>query len=247
MQNTTHRTRRTILDDRLYAVVYCPPTDEEANTAVDTLPFTKKYAQQAAEIHIEGQPRTFLTRLGPEVLACLYEAMAESPLVIGKVIVDGDRVAVIAIASQDTNRMFSDIKWHHWHRLAWPMIKQFLRSPSILIDIWQNIRYPVKLGAPDNEAEILFLGMRREYMRHGIAPRLGIEILNEWHERGGCLTASAVIDKRNRAMRWTVATIPGARLENEVTINGRTMAVYRADLPLELPVEKTDTRKEVFG
>jgi len=225
-------------------MLYCPAINKEADTPVETLPYTKEHAQQAAEIHIEGQPHTFLTRLGPEVLTKLYEAMAESPLAMGKVMVEGDKVVVIAIAAQDTSRMFRDIKRHHWHQLAWPLVKQFLRTPSILADIWQNIRYPVKVSAPENEAEILFLGMRREYMRRGIAPRLGPEVLNDWHERAGCPTASAVIDKRNRAMRWTVATIPGTYLADEFTLNGRTMVIYRANLPLEMPVEKPKSRKE---
>jgi hypothetical protein len=211
---------------------------------VEKLPFTKEYARQAAEIHIEGQPRTFLTRLGLEVLTRLYEAMSESPLVIGEIMVDDGEVAAIAIAARDTDRMFSDIKRRHWHRLAWPLVKQILRTPSLLGDIWQSIRYPTKLNAPEDEAEVLFLGMRRKYMRHGIAPRLGIEVLNLWHERAGCPSATAVVDKTNRAMRWTIAHIPGTRQEKEFDLNGRTMVVFRADLPMELPPEKDDSRKE---
>ncbi len=206
---------------------------------METVPFAKTHAQQAAEIHIEGQPGTFLTRLGPEVLTRLYECMAESPLVIGEVVMDGDVVAAIAIASQNTNQMFSNIKRRYWHRLLWPMVKQMACHPSILGAIWQNMRYPSAVAAPEGEAEILFLGLRRPYMRHGIAPRLGPHVLNAWYERG-CKTATAVVDRRNRPMRWTIAGFRGVYVDHEFLLNGRTMIVYRADLPLDIPPERDE-------
>lgn len=41
------------------------------------------FAAEAAQLHIAGQPDTFLTRLGPDVLTVLYRALPQSPVGFG--------------------------------------------------------------------------------------------------------------------------------------------------------------------
>lgn len=41
-------------------------------------PLTPEYAPQAARLHIAGQPGTFLTALGPDVLTVVYRALPQS-------------------------------------------------------------------------------------------------------------------------------------------------------------------------
>jgi ribosomal protein S18 acetylase RimI-like enzyme len=196
-------------------------------------PFTRAHARQVAEIHVEGQPDTFLTRLGLDFLDALYEAMAESPRAFGTVVLDGDVVAGVGVVATDTDRMFRDLKRQAWHRLLWPVARQVMRRPLLVREIVQSLRYPARLGAPPGEAEILFMGLRRAYMRQGIAPRLLLHLLDEAHCRG-CPSATATVDRRNRAMRWMVAALPGVYVDREIELNGRTMLVYRANLPLQL-------------
>lgn len=194
-------------------------------------PFVPEHAQQVAEIHVEGQAGTFLTHLGLGFLTALYQAMANSSWCFGSVLVDGKTVAGVGIVALGTDELFRDLKRHHWHRLLWPVARQVIRHPSLIGRIVQNSRYPVTLAAPAGEAEILFIGLRHLYMRQGIAPRLLIHLLDEAHTRG-CASATAIVDRRNRALRWMVATLPGIYVDREVEMNGRTMLVYRAQLPL---------------
>jgi GNAT superfamily N-acetyltransferase len=193
--------------------------------------FTQEHARQVAAIHIEGQPETLLTRLGPDFLEALYRAMADSSWCFGSVLVDGDTVAGVGIAALDTGQFFRDVKRHHWQRLIWPAVKQSIRHPSLIGKVVQSLWYPTKLAAPPGEAEILFMGLRRAYMRQGIGPRLLQHLLDEAHERG-CLSASAIIDRRNRAIRWMVATLPGVYVDCELELYGKTMLVYKVPLPL---------------
>ena len=41
------------------------------------------HARDAARLHIAGQPGTFLTSLGPDVLTVIYQALSQSPVGFG--------------------------------------------------------------------------------------------------------------------------------------------------------------------
>ena len=198
---------------------------------MDTIPFTRAHARQAAEIHVEGQPGTFLTRLGIDFLTRMYQAIADSPHAFGVTVIDENTVAGVAIVALNTTQVFQEMKRQHWHRLLWPMIRQVLRDPLLVGDIVQSIRYPATLHAPPGEAEILFLGLRRPYMRRGIARRVASLIVDEAYGRG-CTSITTLVAKRNRAARWVVAAFPGSYIDREVELNGKIMLVYRAKLPI---------------
>jgi GNAT superfamily N-acetyltransferase len=193
--------------------------------------FGREHARQVAEIHAEGQAETFLTRLGLDFLTALYKSMALSDRCFGSVLLDGPTVGGVGVVALDTDELFAEIKRRHWHRLAPPVIRQVFRHPSLVGAILENMRYPVKLSAPPGEAEILFMGLRRAYMRQGEGPRLLLHLLDEAYRRG-CPSATATVDRRNRAIRWMVATLPGVYVDHEIKLNGQTMLVYRAALPL---------------
>ncbi len=198
---------------------------------MELTPFAPEHARQVAEIHAEGQVGTFLTRLGLDFLTTLYAAMPQSPWVFGNVVMDGEIVAGVGVVALDTDQFFRDVKRHHWPHLLWCVARQVLRHPSLIGEIVQSVRYPAKLSASPGEAEVLFLGMRRAYMRQGIAPELLLHLLNEAYRRG-CPSATAIIDRRNRAIRWMIATLPGIYVDREIELHGKTMLVYRASLPL---------------
>ena len=48
-------------------------------------PLTPDHAPDAARLHIAGQPGTFLTRLGPDVLTVFYRGLPQSPVGFGYV------------------------------------------------------------------------------------------------------------------------------------------------------------------
>jgi GNAT superfamily N-acetyltransferase len=194
-------------------------------------PYTRAHARAAAEIHTEGQSGTLLTRLGLDFLTRLYELFAESPHAFGFVVLDGTTVAGIGVTATDTTQLFRTIRQRHWHQLVWPVLAQLVREPALIGEIIQSLRYPNTLKPLPGEAEVLFLGLRRAYMRHGFGPRLVHLMLDEAHRRG-CVRASTTIEKRNRAIRWTIGALAGIRIDQEIVLNGKTMLIYRAELPL---------------
>jgi ribosomal protein S18 acetylase RimI-like enzyme len=199
---------------------------------MELTPLTPEHARQAAEIHAEGQPGTFLTRLGLDFLTTLYAAMPESPWTFGRVVMDGEIVAGVGVVAVDTDRFFRDVKRRHWPRLGWSVARQVLRDPSLISYIIQSVRYPSKLAPAPDEAEVLFLGTRRAYSRQGIGPKLLLGVLDEAYRRG-CASATAIIDRRNRPIRWMIASLPGIHIDRELEMYGRTMLVYRVSLPLD--------------
>ncbi|MGQ9502248.1 MAG: GNAT family N-acetyltransferase [Anaerolineae bacterium] len=194
-------------------------------------PYARAYARDAAEIHMEGQPGTFLTRLGKDFLVRLYELFAESPYVFGSVAIDNEAVIGVGFAATDTRRLFRTIKYRHWHRLLWPIVRQVLRDPKLIGQLIQSIRYPNTLKPLPDEAEILFVGLRRGYMRQGIGPRILDQLLEEAHRRGA-MRAVGTVEKNNRAVRWMIARLTGARVDQEIILNGRKMLIYRVELPV---------------
>ncbi len=164
------------------------------------------HAPQVADIHIEGQPGTFLTRLGRGFLTALYAEISRSPYGFGVVAVEGDLVVSVVMASTSTPRLFAEMRSRHVLRLAWPILPQVLRHPALLRDIWHTWRYPSKSSASHAkrsgersskvEAEFLFFGTRPDYRRQRIGMYLFDRAIAQSILRG-VRQISAVVDQKN--------------------------------------------------
>lgn len=167
------------------------------------------HAPQVADIHIEGQPGTFLTKLGRGFLTALYAEISRSPYGFGVVAMEGDLVVSVTVLSTSTSRLFDDMKSRHALRLVLPILPQVLRRPALLRDIWHTWRYPSKSSASDNnqpterkqkvEAEFLFIGTRSTYRRQ----RIGMYMFDRgvaYAITRGVRQISAVVDQKNERM-----------------------------------------------
>ena len=167
------------------------------------------HAPQVADIHIEGQPGTFLTRLGHGFLTTLYAEISRSPYGFGVLVVEGDLVVSVAVLSTSTPRLFADMKSRRALRLILPILPQVFKHPTLLRDIWHTWRYPSKSSASDNkqpgerrrkaEAEFLFIGTRSEYRRQHIGAYLFDRAIAQAIRRG-VHQISAVVDQKNERM-----------------------------------------------
>ena len=167
------------------------------------------HAPQVADIHIEGQPGTFLTRLGRGFLTALYAEISSSSYGFGVVAVEGDLVVSVVMASTSTPRLFADMRSRRALRLALPILPQVLRHPALLRDIWHTWRYPSKSSAshakqpgerrPKVEAEFLFFGTHPEYRRQRIGMYLFDRAIAQAILRG-VRQISAVVDQKNERM-----------------------------------------------
>jgi len=167
------------------------------------------HASQVADIHIEGQPGTFLTRLGRGFLTALYAEISRSPYGFGVLAVEGDLVVSVTVVSTSTPRLFADMKSRRAMRLILPILPQVLKHPALLRDIWHTWRYPSKSSASQAkqpgerrrkvEAEFLFFGTRSEYRRQHIGMYLFDRAIAQAIRRG-VRQISAVVDQKNERM-----------------------------------------------
>jgi hypothetical protein len=167
------------------------------------------HARQVAEIHIKGQPGTFLTKLGHRFLTALYTEICHSPFGFGVVAIDGEQVIGVAVVSTSTSRLFADLRSRRALRLILPIVPQLFKHPTLVRDIWHMWRYPSKAGAADDhhatkhkqkvKAEFLFLGVRETHRRQ----RIGMFIFDRAIARAvvqGVHQISAVVDQKNERM-----------------------------------------------
>jgi hypothetical protein len=223
-----------------------------------------QHANQAAEIHIEGQPGTLLTRLGGPFLTTLYREICYSEWGFGVVAMDGEVVAGVGILTTSTSRLFRDLKRRRAPRLLLQIIPRVLTHPRILVDVYQSWRYPAKMGVgrkhsmsdngataqqggddasrlpKKNDAEFLFLGVRRTYRGQKIASGIFDSSVVFCRERK-IDHLIAVVEHTNWRLHQAGSTHVaryGWRRIRQMELNGREMDVIEMDLTRELPPEE---------
>jgi ribosomal protein S18 acetylase RimI-like enzyme len=217
------------------------------------------HAGQVAEIHIEGQPGTLLTKLGKPFLTTLYQEICNSDWGFGVVALDNGVVAAVGILTTSTSRLFRDLKRRRGLQLLLPLIPRLLTHPHLLLDVYQSWRYPAKMGtgqpapasdngaskelaektpgnAPRKDAEFLFLGVRKVYQGQKIGSGIFDASVAACKERQ-IDHLTAVVEHTNWRLHQTAShhvARYGWRRLRQMELNGRLMDVIEMDLSHEL-------------
>jgi len=200
-----------------------------AEIALEAL--TPQDAAAAAAIHIEGQPGTFLTRLGPAFLGAMYRGLAAAPDCYGFVARhDGQAVGVVA-AMPAGQGLLGHMGWRGVAGLFLPLAGALLRDPALIKGMLQTMRYGQAFDTHKDEVELLFIGVQKRASGEGIGRAL-IEVLAEASRRRGMRWMSLIVDDGNeRAKRFYQRN--GLRPEGSTELHGRTMYRYLMDLRCE--------------
>ncbi len=198
-------------------------------------------ASAAAHIHIEGQPGTVLTLLGHRFLVELYKAVCHSQWADAIGVFDDDKLVAQAAIATSSTRFFSEFKWRYLWRVSFPVGWSVLRNPQIFTHVIQGWSYADQTQSPEREADVIFLGVKKEYLRSGIAPEL-VRYMFGWADKVGLLTAGFMIEKRNRPMRWTISQLNGLYIAHEFEAYGRQMLFYRVPI-----ADNTEDAKQPTG
>lgn len=186
-------------------------------------------APTAAEIHIQGQPGTVLTLLGRPFLEELYRAVACSEWGEGiGAFDDGELVAATAMAVS-SQRFFREFKYKHLWRVAFPVAWAMVRNPRIVSYIVQGWGYSSLTQSPEREGDVIFLGVRRDYMRAGLGPHL-VRHMFGWAASIGLTSANFMVEKRNRPMRWMIGQLNALYVDHEFEVYGRPMLFYKVPI-----------------
>jgi GNAT superfamily N-acetyltransferase len=209
---------------------------------------TPEHATDAARLHIAGQPGTFLTSLGPEVLTVFYRSLPSSSLGFGFACVAdpldlssaGARKSKIqslnspivqgfVSATTSVGRLFLLMGSRRLYQFFPPLVRRFSRQPALVTRSLQTVLYPLLVrggGAPTARpgAELLSIMVEPALRSRGIGAALLQALFAECVGRGiGHLDVT--VDAANAGARRFYER-HGFRLAHTFTLYGREMCSY---------------------
>lgn len=186
-------------------------------------------AEAAAEIHTEGQPGTVLTLMGHRFLVELYRAVSCSKWGEGIGAFDGDELVAQTAMAVSSTKFFSEFKWHYLWRVSLPVAWSVIKNPRIISYVVQGWNYDNLTHSPEREGDVIFLGVKRKYLRAGLGPEL-VRHMFGWADLIGLTSANFMVEKRNRPMRWMVGQLHGLEVAHEFEAYGRKMLFYKVPI-----------------
>ena len=190
--------------------------------------FAPEDASAAADLHLEGQPNTFLTSLGRTFLVALYSEMAVSPYCFGYVAVDGGEVIGVVTGTVDSGAVFKDLVLRRGFKLALPVMASLLRHPSLIPKVVQTFVYPSQTRIEPGETEMLYLASRADRRGEGIGHALYWAFVEGSRQRGFKMMGLCVDESNQVAVRFHERQ--GMDLERTFMMYGRPFRWYT--LPL---------------
>ncbi len=190
-------------------------------------------ARPAAAIHAEGQPGTILTLLGPHFLEELYRAISSSEWGEGIGAFDDGRLVAQTAMTVSSARFFNQFKIRHLWRVAGPVGLSIVKNPRIISYVLNGWNYAEQTRSPEKEGDVIFLGVKREYLRQGLGPEL-VRHMFGWANQVGLKSATFMIEKRNRAIRWMIGELNGLYVAHEFIAYGRPMIFYKVPIAANL-------------
>ena len=186
-------------------------------------------AEAAAEIHTEGQPGTVLTLMGHRFLVELYRAVSCSEWGEGIGAFDGDELVAQTAMAVSSTKFFAEFKWRYLWRVSLPVAWSVIKNPRITSYVVQGWNYDNQTHSPEREGDVIFLGVKRKYLRAGLGPEL-VRHMFGWADLIGLTSANFMVEKRNRPMRWMVGQLHGLEVAHEFEAYGRKMLFYKVPI-----------------
>ncbi len=175
-------------------------------------PLTPRHAADAARLHILGQPGTFLTSLGADLLALFYRTLPVSPVGFGFAALNGEnRTLGFAAVTTSTGHLFVEMATRRLGQLLPPLLTAFARRPSLLLRAGQTLLYHSLTGrgadGGDFHAELLLAIMT------GRCPQPGESVALCWQSvrsvaRRGMTEQSVTVDAANSGARRFLRETP---------------------------------------
>lgn len=205
------------------------------------------HAAAAARLHIAGQPGTFLTKLGPEVLTVFYRALPQSPVGFGFV----GEVGVAALASTSsagaasaaapvigfvaattsTGQLFLELGTRHLPHFLPPLLRCFGQQPRLLGQAAQTLVYPFLERADRHgakaakRAELLSIMVEPAWRSQGIGAQLLAQLVAACAAREITLLDVTVDAANHRACAFYARH--GFAEQQTFLLYGRAMCRYR--------------------
>jgi ribosomal protein S18 acetylase RimI-like enzyme len=195
------------------------------------LPLAPTHATAAAHLHIAGQPGTFLTNLGPEVLTVIYRTLPAVPVGFGFVAqADAPSTPMqgFVSATTSTGRLFWEVGTRQLAGLLPPLLKRYWQRPALLAMSMQTLLYPLLMSrshaAAGPTAELLSIMVEPNRRGQGIGSRLLQALAAECQGRG-LAQLEVTVDAANAGARRFYER-HGFALLHTFQLYGRAMCAY---------------------
>ncbi len=190
-------------------------------------------AKAAAYIHAEGQPGTILTLLGHRFLVELYQAVCYSEWGEGIAAFENGEIIAQTAMAVSSAKFFAEFKWRHLWKVTLPVAFAILRQPKIISHVVEGWSYAAQTRSPEREGDVLFLGVKKDYLRQGVAPEL-VRHMFGWADSIGLKSANFMVEKRNRPIRWMISQLNDLHIAHEFEAYGRQMLFYKVPIARNL-------------
>ncbi|MFO7633585.1 MAG: GNAT family N-acetyltransferase [Caldilinea sp.] len=203
-------------------------------TRLTLFPLGPEHAADAAWLHMVGQPGSFLTSLGAEVLTVLYQQLPLSRGGFGFAIVDPDRPqALLGFVSATTSvgALFFEMGTRRLPAFLPPLLRRFARDPRLALRAMQTVAYPFLHEMPAGDAtpaELLSIMVRPEMRSAGIGALLVTALQAECRRRGIDALDVTVAAANEGAQRFYLRH--GFGYARTFFLYGQAMCLYRANL-----------------
>ncbi len=183
-------------------------------------------------LHIAGQPGTFLTSLGPDVLTALYRALPTTRAGFGfAVVADTGVVLGFISATTGVGPLFVEIGTTRLGTLLPPLLRQVIRRPMLIARSLQTLLYPVLVDAKESgprPAELLSIMVKPAQRSQGVGAALLEALVSECRRRGFVLLDVTVDATNPGAQRFYLRH--GFTHHHNFTLYGREMLQFRHTL-----------------
>jgi ribosomal protein S18 acetylase RimI-like enzyme len=203
-------------------------------------PLTANYARQAARLHIQGQPGTFLTSLGEDVLTVVYRALPQARGGFGFAAIQltdhgtapaGDEPLLGYIsATTSIGGIFVEMASQRLGELLLPLLRRYVQAPALAVRSLQTAMYPFLAHEEEGEpaAELLSIMVEPALRSYGIGALLMAAFLQECRSRSLSAVTVTVDAANDGAQRFYRRH--GFSTWRDITLYGRPMHVFRREL-----------------
>lgn len=182
-------------------------------------------------MHIQGIPTGFISSLGQEFVAALYEAIAEDKNSFGFVAIEDEKVLGFVAFSTNLSKLYKYVILKKGFKFAFILARKMMSLQTIK-RVWANLFYPKKMKQMDlPAAELLSIVVASEGRGKGLAKQLvnaGFEECRKRHIEKVKVLVAADNEAANKLYQKC-----GFELNTQINSHGVLSNVYVRDLTRE--------------